>query len=764
MQIADGVNLTTGVSGINFQNANDATLTFNGSSTVTGDVGSVGNTNNNVLAEINAGVSHATNTFLGDVYVSNSTFHVTGNGIVNLEGDLYGPLVFDSGSVTGSVNMANGESIIVSSGPAVNSHGTYGAGKGTINFVGGTTLTGDIGTIGSGYVSAANFHNVTSDGTNTPLYIGSVSQTLDNNIYASTTTIGNALVNAPTVANIGGNIFLGDTLTLSPGATVATSTTTLNTAGVVEVLNNSVVFDHISNADGTLTNVATISQSTTGHGPISTNGGTLNFAVGTVAYDPINGGGLIDPTASSSITGDTGSTLVMNGYETVNVSLLGSMRDGQTYALINVAGGSDSAVPGTYIDNSYTIDTTLSRVNGDLVLTANRDENTYVTKSGTVGNFSNNAAIELGALGAAGTGYNSDMQLVFNLLDLDQWGYGNNQANLATQIQKLAPIANASLVRSAWDTNAMVWDTSNTRLAGLRGDTLSVANDLEKGVSGGNTANTGFWLKMLGSTITQNQQGSYDGYKTNAYGVVVGFDRRVTHDLILGFDLAAATARVNQADFRDGDSTRINDYQITAYGSYDFTHEWYLDGSLNYVMNNYSGTRATALDRIASSNYDGKQYGASLGTGYKINVFDKTTFIPTASIAYNRLKQDAYSETGAGSIGLNVQGQSYGFARLGLGARLLSEFSLRETIFRPEIDFNWYHNAGSLSKNVVSSFIGGGDTFVTPSVSLDSNYANVGLGLGIQATSSTDILIRYDLTTSSGFNSNTGSLTGRYVF
>ncbi|QVL45077.1 MAG: autotransporter domain-containing protein [Methylophilaceae bacterium] len=763
LEVGDGVNLTTGATGINFKDANNATLTFNGSSTVTGNIGSAGNDDNNVFKTINAGVTGKFVTFLGDVYVSASTFHVTGDGVVNLGGDLYGPLTFDSPS-EGSVNIANNKSIIVSSGPQVTSYGTSSAGKGTVNFVGGTTLSGDVGT-SSAYILAANFHNTTSDTTNSPLYVGSVTQTLNKNIYATTTTIGNDLGYA-TVGDVTANVFLGNALTLSAGTTVSTSTTTLNTAGSVDALSGSVVFNHSKNADGTLTNVATVTQSTFGESVFTTNGGTLNFAVASEAYNNSFGGGQLssDVTQSSKVSGGTGSTLAMNGNEKVNISLLGSLRNNVSYTLIDVASGDTNAnQAATLIDNSYVIDTILSRSNGDLVLTTSRDENTYVNKSNTLGHFSNNAATTLAGLGALGTGYSSDMQVVFNQLDLDQWGYGNNQANLANEVKRLAPISNGSLTRSAVAANTLALDVANSRMAGLRGD-IVLANSLT-GISSGNAQpDSAFWMRALGSTAKQDQRKSYDGYRTNTYGAAFGLDHNVTDDLILGFGLAAVTARVDQHDFRSADDARINNYSGMIYGSYNLSNEAYVEGVINYTENKYRGDRATAVGRNARYDFDGNQYGGRLGAGYKISLGNNTTFIPMASIEYSRLEQDAYTEKDAGAIGLNVDSQSYSRTRYGLGGRLTTKLGT-EIIYRPEIDLGWYRDTGTLNKDVVASYIGGGEKFVTPGTDyIGRNFVNLGLGLNVEASQLTTIQVRYDLDASNGFESHTGSIAARINF
>ena len=211
---------------------------------------------------------------------------------------------------------------------------------------------------------------------------------------------------------------------------------------------NTLTFANTPLADGRLSTTATVTKSTTGTGVITTNGATLNFSVAAQAWAS-NAGGALDANAASSITGAAGSSLVMNGNEKVNIALLGSLKNNQSHTLIGVETAT-GAQTGTATDNSYVIDSVLSRnSSGDLVVTFTRDSNSYVTKSATAGHSSNGAAVRLGALGAAGTAYSADMQLVLNKLDLDQWGYGNNQAHLATEVKRLAPIANNSDVQAA---------------------------------------------------------------------------------------------------------------------------------------------------------------------------------------------------------------------------------------------------------------------------------------------------------------------------
>lgn len=748
LQIGDGVNLTTGSGGIQFADANAASLRFNGNSTVAGVLGGDTSTNS-TFAQIYAGrTSGATVTFQNHVYVmENSTSPSTlyaGPGTVNLQGNLYGDLVFDG---DGTVNVSDGKSLIVTTAPLAAST-IAGANTGTLNFLGGTTLGTDLGARGANFtLRAINFH---SDST-----VVDVSQDLGYNLYATDVTIGNG-VNT-TTANILNNIYLGNNVTLTP-------TTTVNTAGDMSVVNGSVAIGandqgFTSNANGTLSTLANVTQSTFGSGALTTNDATLNFALGTSM------GGLVSTGNSSSISG---TTLNMNGDEQVNIAYLGSLRNNQTYSLITAVNGSGSVANVTVTDNSYVIDSTLSRsgTDGSLLVTTSRDANSYIDKSGMGGDYSSAAAVTLGTLAAAGTGYSADMQTVLNKLDVNQWGYGNNQANLATQVRRLAPIANLMSSQTALYLSSMTTGVVGSRMANLRGDTLVSASDLNTGLSAGDApSKDGVWLKVMGAKVNQGQSGQYDGYNSNAAGVALGFDHKLDQDLLLGVALSTSGANADETGAGTGNNLRVNSYQLTGYGSYNINQNLYVDGALSYATSNYSGNRMTVADRNASSSFNGNQGGAKIGVGYSFDLGNKLVLTPQASLDYSMLKQNAYTETGAGDIGLNVDSTSYNRLRAGVGALMTKEYENGGMIYRPEIALNYYHDSGSaLNSPISASFIGGGGTFVTPSSTVDSNLYSAGIGLAILNGKSTSVKIRYDYMGGQSYTSNAATLTGRYVF
>lgn len=731
-----------------FKDANGATLRFAGSSVVTGDLGSSANTNNENFKDIYAGANGATVSFLNNVYVSSTTFHVSGTGTVNFMGDLNGPLVYDA---NGTVNVADNQKITGTVTTATNN-------TGTLNFVGSATTQAPIGT-SSAMLQAVNFHAATSDSTVLPVTSTAATDNIGHNVYATTTTIGN--VNSATTANITGNVFLGNSLTL------AASNVTLNTAGAVYATAgiSPVDFANTKNADGTLTNTATVTKSTTGTGAITTNGATLNFAIGTTAWTG-NAGGTVNTATSSGITGGTGSSLVMNGSETVNLSLLGSLRNGQTYTLVDVTGGvvsGNTSVPGTLNDNSFVIDTALSRANGgsgDLVVTATRANDVYITKSNTSGHFSNPAALRLGTLAAAGSAYGQDMQTVLNKLDIDQWGFGNNQANLAVQAQRLAPIANNSLGLSAFRTASALTDSIGMRMQELRISETQQPYD-----------NASIWIRTLNVQGKQAALGSYDGFKTKISGFTMGTDSHPNRDSIVGASLSYNDTRVEQQDFRLGDTAKLNGMHLSLYAAYDFSPELFVDGTLTMGRLNTVSNRSTVVGRVAQANFDSTQVTGKFDLGYRIKFDDSTTTLtPLVSLESSRLSQDAYQETGAGDVGLNVAQQTSNRSQSAIGLRLASTQMWGGMVVKPAMSVLATRDSGNWAQPINAQFIGdytnaaAFSTQVASKSAYDLTGYRVNLGVELLMSKTSSLALRYDRVKNDSYSANAFDLMARWDF
>jgi outer membrane autotransporter protein len=723
LAIGSGVNLTFGAGGISLQNANLATLDFLGDSTVVGQVGAPAG--GLVLAgstpgDIRAGANGTTVNFGGPVYVSGTTFHVVGTGTVNFADDLFGPLVYEA---DGTVNFADTKRVV---GVVTTTNDV----QGVLNYLGSTTLAGSIGTAVD-RLREVKFH---TDSTQ-----ASSAQSLGYDIFSVDTVIGNTGVvsgnQTTTVATLTSNIHLGTFVFL------ADASTTLYSSGAQTLVGGtSVDFVHTKNANGTLT-LGTISRSTFGR-VLDANSGTLGFAVAATPFTTLAGAnGLVDGASSSllsGIEGLAGSFLNMTGNETIQVSFLGSLRNNVSATVVDVDGGATGAQAGTLLDNSFVIDTTMSRVNGDLVITTSRNALTYVTKSASLGSRSDDMAIRLGTLAAAGTGYSASLATVFNKLDLDQWGYGNNAANLARQLQLLTPAGDGAAVQASFGLTAQAIGT-----------VLDASADLTTKHASGNN----YWVRGFGGRLSRDNAGEYASFSANLGGAVVGTDR-LFGDAVVGLAVGYGMASVSSDGPRAGDEADVRSTIAGLYARFP-VGKFFLNAMVNTAQHRTESNRQAAVGERAQGDYDGSEIGGTLQFGRRFALATEGFSVtPILALDYAKYEQDAYAETGAGDIGLRYAEQDYAQSSASLMVRVSKETKLGEGMasswnaylgYRRLLSTPTYDNTVSFIGDTESFFVGGWSDPAKGSLT-------GGLSYDYNPRSGVTYSLRYDMETKSNFN------------
>lgn len=723
LQIGDNVNLTTGTAGIQFSDANGATLTFNGSSIVNGNVGSLSGTD--TFKVINGGVATETVTFNNNVYFMDS---------LNL-------------SSTGTIKIADGKyaqrnSTSATTGAIVT---TSTNGQGVLNYLGGTTLYGEIGTTGA-KLAAVNFN---TDSNNVVEEIGY-------NIYATNTTVGHTPStndSSTNLVDVTGQYDYAGATTIKEwrGQTAANITDDITFGG------NLIIADAKSAINFGTSHV-------TVDGAFTTNDGAMSFTVNT---KDITSGNQAASTSSGSGQVTT-AALNMSGSEKVHINYVGSLANNGTYTLISDTGttgtGTYSHVDGDgkVTDNSFAIDTKIDKtaVGSDLILRADRTaggnysaDQLYVQKSDTKGHFSNNAAVALAGISANGS-QTDDMIEVIQKLELDSYGYGNSKENLAVQVQKLAPIVNTSFAQTSIGATKLVTDTVGSRLSDVRG--LS---------SGDAIADKGVWAKVIGSTASQDKVGQFDGYSLSSGGIVFGIDKELQNNTIIGLAAGYTNTKTNQDDFRDGDTSTTDSYQLSLYSSKTFDKA-YIDGSLAYTKHNTDGTRSTAIDRVASYDVDANQLSAKINGGYNFLFEKEVTLTPFASLEYSNIKQDSYKEKGAGAISLSVDDVTVNRGAAGLGVKISKEIKTEnKVVYIPEFKLGANKYFGDDDVEVTAQF-DQGNKFITKGAEMSDMMYNAGLGLKTKFTEDTSVSLStdYERSNDGDFQGVNGQLTFRMQF
>ena len=727
LQIGDNVNLTTGSEGINFVDANGATLTFNGSSIINGNVGSLSGTD--TFKTINAGTDIETVRFNDNIYFMDS-LNLSGNGIIEIANNKYAQRSSTS-ATTGAIITTTTDA------------------EGTLNYLGNTVLYGEIGTTGKS-LNAVNFNTATNN----------VVQKINYNVYADDTTIGHiSSINdtATNLMDVTGQYDYAGATTIKEwrGQTVANITSDITFGG------NLTIADEKSAINFGTSHVIV-------DGDFTTNDGAMSFTVNTRDITGINQAGSTS-SGSSLVIADT---LAMSGDEKIHINYVGSLANNGSYTLIHglndiSSNYSESETNGNNLvtDNSYSIDTKIVEVlnnnnTSDLVVYSDRTSNgsynaneLYVQKSDTNGHFSNNAAVTLAGISANGS-QTGDMIEVIQKLELDSFGYGNSKENLAVQVQKLAPIVNTSFVQTSISATKLVTDTVGSRLSDTRG--LS---------SGDAIADKGVWAKVIGSTASQDKIGQFDGYSLSSAGIVFGIDKELQNNTIIGLAAGYTNTKTDQDDFREGDSSTTDSYQLSLYASKTFDKA-YIDGALSYTKHNTDGTRSSAIGREASYDVDANQLSAKINGGYNFLFENEVTLTPFASLEYSNIEQDSYKEQGAGAISLSVDDVTVNRGAAGLGVKISKEIKTEDNVvYIPEFKLGTNKYFGDDDVEVTAQF-DQGNKFVTKGAEMSDMMYNAGLGLKTKFTEDTSISLStdYERSNDGDFQGLNGQLTFRMQF
>jgi outer membrane autotransporter protein len=729
LEIGDNVNLTTGTSGTQFANANSATLTFNGSSTVNGVLG--GNTSGNSTFErIYAGANGETVTFKNDVYVEESndtTFHVSGTGTVNFEGNLTGDLIYDA---DGIVNVSNGKSVIVSTVPVAVRTQTNNTG--TLNFLGTTTLYSDIGTTNK------KLKNVTfaSEGTSANSY----TMDLSKNIYALNTYIGNDSNN--TTVNVTDDIVFGGDLNLRKNT----------------ILN-------VSDNDVTVANDLNMSSNS-----------TLKFKVYTT---DISAGQAVENARSGSITANS---ITLASDTKINITYDGSWYGAGKYNLVTtnttLANYNGTELNGLVSDNSI-IDSVVKNDGKNLTLFADRTsggsfaaEDLYIEKSEIGEHFSNGASQAL-------AGYANEAQRAGALADIirrmEELEGGTvltaeKKAEMVRTQKLLAPVANNSTIKSSLVATNTVLSTISDRISDIRVsssmDFIPWGGEYSGLSSGDYMKDYALWIKVMGAKATQSKVEDYDGYETTTNGLVAGVDKTLRDGTTMGVALANSDTQISQTDFREGDSSSTKSIQLSAYASKELG-DGYVDGVVSYAKHSTSGSRTANSGKLTSS-VDADQLAAKVETGYRVFFEDIATFTPFASFEYGILDQKGYSETGTAyqNDALKVGNTKITKGNVGLGGKVSTNLNVGNVLVVPELKLGVYKAMGDKKADIKAQYVGGGNEFVTPTQELTDMTYKAGIGVKTTLSPSTSLMlgVDYDRSKDGSFQGYSGNASFRLSF
>lgn len=268
------------------------------------------------------------------------------------------------------------------------------------------------------------------------------------------------------------------------------------------------------------------------------------------------------------------------------------------------------------------------------------------------------------------------------------------------------------------------------------------------GKSGGEDiiGNQEVWGKVYGAWGNQGNYANVAGYNSNTGGLVLGADKVISSEISLGAVLGISTSSMSSNNSAAPSNLNINSYQLGGYGDYKLTPALKLNYQADIAVNQNSGSRNINFYGVtANSSYT--SYTGHLGTGVQQNFVlnDKTSITPTFRVDYLTVQSQAYNESNAGVLNLNVNNQTWNELMTTAGLRADYEFM-------PNLRFSTNVSAGynTLNRQVLlgASYAGGGNSFTTFGLQLSPWLYSAGAGISGVITKDIELNVRYDLQTS----------------
>lgn len=258
------------------------------------------------------------------------------------------------------------------------------------------------------------------------------------------------------------------------------------------------------------------------------------------------------------------------------------------------------------------------------------------------------------------------------------------------------------------------------------------------------------WGKAYGSWGNQQNWSNAAGYSSNTGGFILGRDQTLSTQSRMGAFMGFSSSSLSSNNAYAPSNLNISSYQLGAYGNYDLRKDINWNYQLNGAFNQNSGSRNISFYGVtANSSYS--SYTGHIGTGLQqyFDLNDQAKITPTLRADYLTVQSNAYSESNAGPLNLNVNNQTWN--ELYTTAGIKFDYQLLPKV---KISTNVAAGYNLLNRQVLltSSYQGGGDAFTTYGLQLSPWLYSGGLGIGGMLDKDIELNIRYDLqTTSSGY-------------
>jgi outer membrane autotransporter protein len=277
-------------------------------------------------------------------------------------------------------------------------------------------------------------------------------------------------------------------------------------------------------------------------------------------------------------------------------------------------------------------------------------------------------------------------------------------------------------------------DATNNALSARLASTgvMSMASNNAGVAAGSADSEMGAWVSGFAGRATQKARKGDAGYKANTQGGVVGFDIALNDATTVGVAAVMSQTNAKYKNAKSGDKNKATTYMFAVYGSRDFGSNWFGEASAmfgNSSVKNNAKRLTSAGYETATGKFDAMSYSMKALAGYNYKASDSFTITPMAGLAYTRINEGGYRETGTTNQNLSVSKKAVDRIEGILGARVATVTDMGGLAVTPEAHVFMNYNFKNKAPKVDARLDGLNGALPTSMAKPAALSTNVGLSL-----------------------------------